>query len=91
MKIIMGIAATAALVTTVSTSMVTPVLAKAYCVYAAEDTSNRRIATAGTHRKKMSKACERARKKCNFQREYWGKRGKFGRSHGCLKIASQHK
>ena len=91
MKTIMGIAATAILATAASGSLVTPVLAKAYCVYAAEDTSNRRIATTGTHRKKMSKACKRARKKCNFQRDYWGKRGKFGRSHGCKKIAAQHK
>lgn len=91
MKIIMSVAAAAVLATTISASMVTPVLAKAYCVYAAKDTSGHRIATAGTHRKKMSTACERARKKCNFQRDYWGKRGKFGRSHGCLKIAAQHK
>ena len=91
MKIILGIAATAVLATTVSVSVATPALARAYCVYAAEDTSNRRIATTGTHRKKMSKACERARKKCNFQRDYWGKRGKFGRSHGCQTIAAQHK
>ncbi len=91
MKILLGVAATAMLATTISASLVTPVFAKAYCVYSAEDTSGRRISTAGTHRKKMSTACERARKKCNWQRDYWGKRGKFGRSHGCLKIAAQHK
>lgn len=89
MKTFLSMAVALGFATALSGAMVTPAHAKAYCVYLAEDTSGRQIKTAGTHRKKMSKACERARKKCNFQRDYWGKRGKFGRSHGCQKIATK--
>lgn len=68
-----------------------PAHARAYCVYAAEDISGNRLAAAGTHRKKMSTACDRARRQCNRKLDRKHRQGKFGRTHGCLKIAAEHK
>ncbi|MEL6299596.1 MAG: hypothetical protein AAFV26_09210 [Pseudomonadota bacterium] len=69
--------------------------AKAYCVYSAEDISGNRVAAAGTHRKKMSAACNRARRQCNRQLKRKRSRGEFGRSKGastsCVRIAAEHK
>ncbi|MEM7777471.1 MAG: hypothetical protein AAF732_17880 [Pseudomonadota bacterium] len=72
-----------------------PASAKAYCVYSLEDISGNRVSAAGTHRKKMSTACDRARRQCNRQLERKRKRGQFGRVKGsstrCVRIAAQHK
>ena len=86
----------AALLATAMLSMASvPASAKAYCVYSIEDIHGKRVSAAGTHRKKMSTACDRARRQCNRQLKRKRNRGEFGRSKGpstsCVRIAAEHR
>lgn len=83
--------AAAILAVAMSSQATAPANAKAYCVYAAEDTSGHRVAAAGTHRKKMGTACDRARRQCNRKLKREQRRKEFGRTHGCLRIAAEHR
>lgn len=95
MNLVYGLMVATLLAATTSSLSITPAHAKAYCVYSAEDISGNRVAAAGTHRKKMSTACDRARRQCNRQLKRKRNRGEFGRSKGastsCVRIAAQHK
>ncbi len=54
------------------------------CAYMAEDTSNH-VIVGYAKAKKGSTACDRARRECNRKLDRAIRKGKFGRSHGCLR------
>ncbi len=89
------VAAAALLATAMLSFASVPASAKAYCVYSLEDINGNRVSAAGTHRKKMSTACDRARRQCNRKLNRKRNRGEFGRSNGpstsCVRIAAEHK
>ncbi len=58
---------------------------KHWCMYMADDTSGNRVDAAAT-RKKKSKACKVAKRRCERRLKRKQRKGKFGRSRGCLQV-----
>lgn len=63
-----------------------PASARVGCAYTATDISGHMVAGYGSHRKKHSVACDRARRKCNRRMNRERRKKKFGRSHGCKRV-----
>ena len=60
-------------------------VSRVYCSYKAVDQSGNVIKATRSHRKKMSRACEKARQKCRRVLDRKIRNKKFGRSTGCNK------
>lgn len=64
-KLSLTVAATVLSVAAMSFTQSSPALAAFACWYKATNGSNWSIETLGTHNRKQSKACKRAKRKCN--------------------------
>ncbi len=56
-----------------------------YCEYRASDT-HRIVARGGANARKMSKACDRARRECNRRLKRETRKGKVGRGAVCSRV-----
>lgn len=63
-----------------------PASARVGCAYTATDIHGHVVAAYGSHRKKTSVACDRARRQCNRKMNRERRKKKFGRSHGCKRV-----
>jgi hypothetical protein len=79
----------AGVATVLSTSLVTSQLAEARsrCVYMAHDPQGRMMADGWATASKMSRACDRARRRCNRELERKRRQGRAGRG-SCRRISN---